>query len=69
MVTISTMPRPASGRDRNLRVNVSDEELEMLRALADLDGLTVSDVLRSLARRAYRERIGDKAPGRAKRSR
>jgi hypothetical protein len=49
-------------RDRNLRVNVSDEELDMLHALAKHAGLTISDIVRLLAREAYRRDFGDKKP-------
>lgn len=34
----------------------------MLQALADRDGIAVSDVLRIFIRRAYAEAFGDKAP-------
>lgn len=34
----------------------------MLQALAELDGLSVSDVVRLLVRRAYADRIGAKKP-------
>jgi DNA-binding GntR family transcriptional regulator len=45
---------------------MSDEELAMLRALAERDGLSASDVLRLFIRRAYAEAFGDKKPPRIK---
>jgi hypothetical protein len=50
----------APERDRQFRMNVADEELEMLRQLAEADGLTASDYLRTAIRRDYRDRFGDK---------
>ena len=55
-----SMPRPQSDRVRNLRVNVSDEELEMLRALAANAGVTSSDIIRLLVREAHRTTIATK---------
>ncbi len=34
----------------------------MLQALADADGLSASDIVRTLIRRAYSERFGDRKP-------
>ena len=53
-------------RDRSLRVRVSDEEQEMLQALADRRGVTVSDYIRLTAREAYRAEFGDKPPKKTK---
>jgi antitoxin component of RelBE/YafQ-DinJ toxin-antitoxin module len=49
-------------RSKNLRLLVSEEELAMAHALAEADGLSVSDVVRSMLRRVYAERFGDKKP-------
>ncbi len=48
-------------------MNVSDEELEMLRELAEAEGLTASDYLRSTIRRDHREKLRGKAPKKPKR--
>lgn len=45
-------------RDYMLRVRMSDEERKMLGWLADAEGLTASDAVRQLIRRAYTERGG-----------
>ena len=42
-----------------LRVRVSAAERETLQDLADADGLTVSDVVRMLARREHKARFGE----------
>jgi hypothetical protein len=39
---------------------MSAEEIEMLNAVADAEGLSASDVVRQLVRRAYVDRFGDK---------
>lgn len=49
-------------RTNNLRLLVSDEELAMAKALADVDGVPVSHVVRQLLRQAYVGRFGDKKP-------
>lgn len=46
------------GREKRLNVRVSDEEMEMLKALAEAEGLRQSDVLRLFIRRAYVDRFG-----------
>lgn len=38
----------------------------MLRALADAQGLSASDIVRTLIREAYRVRFGDKKPPKPK---
>jgi hypothetical protein len=58
------MPRPKTDRDRNLRVNMSTKELEMLHALADEAGLTVSDIVRLLTREGYARTFPDVKPSR-----
>lgn len=59
VVTIRPMARPKTDRDRNLRVNVSTKELEMLHAIAHKAGLTVSDIVRLLAREGYARTFPD----------
>jgi hypothetical protein len=56
--------RMASKREREemLNVRMTAEELAMLRALAEGDGLSQSDVVRQFIRRTYRERFGEKKP-------
>jgi hypothetical protein len=43
-------------RDQNLHVRMAEEEMRMLRAIAEADGLSTSDVVRQLVRRAFMER-------------
>ncbi|HSY22443.1 MAG TPA: hypothetical protein VK841_10030 [Polyangiaceae bacterium] len=43
-------------RDQNLHVRTTEDEMRMLRALADADGLSTSDVVRQLIRRAFMDR-------------
>ncbi len=40
---------------------LSDEEYEMLQALADADGITASDLIRQYIRRAHAEKFVSKA--------
>ncbi|MBI2393163.1 MAG: hypothetical protein HYV09_26495 [Deltaproteobacteria bacterium] len=47
-------------RDLYLTLRVSEEEREMLRALAERDGVSASDFVRLHIRRTYREAFGDK---------
>lgn len=49
-------------RDRKLTIRISDAELTMLEAIADADGVTSSDVLRTFIRRTYAERFPDRKP-------
>lgn len=49
-------------RDERLNLRVGKSEVAMLDALAEVDGLTASDVIRVLIRRTYAERFGDKKP-------
>jgi antitoxin component of RelBE/YafQ-DinJ toxin-antitoxin module len=49
-------------RDRQLHLRVSSEEQDMVQALADDAGLTASDVVRTLVRKAHRERFGETVP-------
>ncbi len=49
-------------RSERLNVRIAPEEIAMLEAVAEADGLSASDVVRTLIRRAYAERFGDKKP-------
>ena len=49
-------------RSERLGLRIAPEEVEMLQTLADADGLSASDIVRSLIRRAYAERFGEKKP-------
>jgi uncharacterized protein (DUF1778 family) len=53
-------------RDRNMNLRVSADELAMLRALAERDGLSGSDFLRQYIRRSYVEHFGEKKPTRGR---
>jgi uncharacterized protein (DUF1778 family) len=55
----------AMERDKKLTIRISDEELAMLEALAREDGLTVSDYVRTTARRAHKEHLGGTRDARA----
>ena len=48
----------AIDRDYMLRVRMSEQEHRFLKWLADEDGLTASDAVRQLIRRAFAERAG-----------
>lgn len=43
-------------RSRFFQMRISDEELRMLNAIAEADGLSASDVVRQLIRRSFTER-------------
>ena len=45
-------------RERSIRVALSDQELEMVHALADADGTNVTELLRRYIRKAYAKKIG-----------
>lgn len=45
-------------RNRTLKLLVSDEEMAMVRALADRDGVSIADLVRQLVRRAHAEAFG-----------
>ena len=48
----------APDRDRQFRMNLSDEELQMLKELAEKQGLTASDYLRMLIRNEHGQQVG-----------
>jgi hypothetical protein len=52
----------APERPTLFNVRMSEEEMAMLRQLADDDGLTAADVLRQFIRRTYAERHGQAKP-------
>ena len=56
---LSDMPE----REKRLSVRIDADERQMLEVLAARDGLTVSDVVRLFARRAYAETIATKPTG------
>jgi hypothetical protein len=47
-------------RDRRLNILISEEEQGMLQALADADGVTASDFVRTFIRKAHAERFPPK---------
>ncbi len=54
-------------RTERLGVRVAAEEVAMLGAIANSEALSASDVVRTLIRRAYAARFGDKKPRTKKR--
>jgi uncharacterized protein (DUF1778 family) len=49
-------------RTQRLNVRIAPEEMAMLEAVADQSGLSASDVVRTLIRREYAEKIGHRKP-------
>ena len=45
-------------REKRLNILMADDEIEMLRQLADRDGITSSDLIRVFVRRRYEEVFG-----------
>jgi uncharacterized protein (DUF1778 family) len=43
-------------REKRLHMLLSDDEDRMIRAIADADGLSVSDAIRQMVRRTFMER-------------
>ncbi len=62
-----TMAPSSDGRSENFQLRMSAGELSMLRALAQADGLTASDVLRQMIRREFMQRWPTKVKTVAKR--
>jgi hypothetical protein len=54
-------------RTERITVRLAPSEVEMLRALAELDGVSVADALRMAVRRAHAERVNGNAPKKPKR--
>lgn len=46
---------PMVERDRRLSIRIAEEEWQMLKALAEREGLSASDFVRVFIRRAYAE--------------
>jgi uncharacterized protein (DUF1778 family) len=57
MVNMSPMTR-----DARLGLRVAQEEIDMLTALADRAGVSSSDMVRMLIRRAHAEAFGERKP-------
>jgi hypothetical protein len=51
-------------RDKRLTIRIAEEELAMLSALAEAEGVTQSDYLRLFIRRSYAEKFPPKKPRR-----
>lgn len=49
-------------RERMLNVRVADSEIEMIKELAEHMGLSQSDVIRQLLRKAHAEAFGSRKP-------
>lgn len=49
-------------RTKMLNVRVTDEEGEMVKALAEHQGMSISDVIRQFIRRAFAEAFPPKKP-------
>jgi transcriptional regulator CtsR len=47
---------PPTEREKRLHMLLSDDEDRMIRAIADADGLSVSDAIRQMIRRTFMER-------------
>jgi hypothetical protein len=50
------MASTSDNRSENFQLRMSAGELSMLRAIAEADGLTASDVIRQMIRREFMER-------------
>ena len=63
-VQSQNMPATPNERTERLGIRIASEEVAMLQALAVADGLTASDIVRTLIRRAHAERFGERRPAR-----
>jgi hypothetical protein len=54
-------------RTQRFEIRIAPQEIDMLRTLAEADGLSSADIIRTLIRRTYAERFGDKKPTKKKR--
>ena len=54
-------------RDKVLNVRISAQELDMLKAVADEQGLSQSGIIRQCIRRAYTDLFGPPSPHKKKR--
>lgn len=57
----------ANDRNEQVSLRMSLQETAMLKAIAALDGISQSDVLRMLLRREWMNRFGDKSVPKTKR--
>jgi uncharacterized protein (DUF1778 family) len=64
-----TATRPNREREEILSIRLNADEKRMVQALADIDGLSLSDVARLSLRRAHAERFGIQAASRKKEKR
>ena len=55
-------------RSKQLTIRIAIEEIAMLKALADQEGISVSDWIRMRARKEYFALYGDKKPPKGKKS-
>jgi Ribbon-helix-helix protein len=55
-------------RTERLGIRIAPQEVAMLQALSEADGLTASDVVRLLIRRAHAEKFGERKAHRAARA-
>ncbi len=53
-------------RPKLLNVRMTEAEIEMIKELAEADGLSQSDIVRQLVRHAHAERFGPSPRGRPK---
>lgn len=60
MMRRASQPVGMVDRDRRLNVRFSDEEMEMLHALAEKRGLTAADYVRQFIREAYESEFSRK---------
>jgi Fe2+ or Zn2+ uptake regulation protein len=54
----------AEKRDNHFKMRMTDQERQMLEALAEREGLSASGVVRQLVRREHREVFGEPKPKR-----
>ncbi|HEX3345100.1 MAG TPA: hypothetical protein VHS09_11040 [Polyangiaceae bacterium] len=57
----------AAEREDVITVRMSKDERKMVTILAEVDGISISDVVRMLVRRAHGERFGEKGRGKPRR--
>jgi hypothetical protein len=56
----------ANERTARFEIRIAPQEIAMLRVLAEADGLSSADIIRTLIRRSYAERFGEKKPTKSK---
>jgi hypothetical protein len=62
MVSCHDKSMSPAERSKVFQARMSDEEIVMLAALAEEDGVSSSDTMRQLVRREFERRFGDKRP-------